>query len=53
MRKGLAKDQRKPMKVVVARGSNKGIKGRPKGVKGESHGFSGSVTVLWLGPGRS
>lgn len=34
MRKGLAKDQRKPMKVVVARGSNKGIKGRPKGVKG-------------------
>lgn len=34
MRKGLAKDQRKPMTIVVGRGQNKGVKGRPKGIKG-------------------
>jgi Spb1 C-terminal domain len=35
MRKGSAKGkERKEVKVVVARGSTKGVKGRPKGVKG-------------------
>lgn len=34
MRKGLAKDQRRPLKIVVATGTNRGVKGRPKGVKG-------------------
>jgi AdoMet-dependent rRNA methyltransferase SPB1 len=35
MRKGASSGQkRKEMKVVVARGVNKGVKGRPKGVKG-------------------
>ncbi|KAG8766487.1 AdoMet-dependent rRNA methyltransferase spb1 [Serendipita sp. 397] len=36
MRKGLGKNKRKKdeVKLVVAKGSNKGMKGRPKGVKG-------------------
>lgn len=36
MRKGLSKGapKRKEIKVVVAKGSHKGISGRPKGVKG-------------------
>jgi AdoMet-dependent rRNA methyltransferase SPB1 len=35
MRKGAAKGkQKKEVKVVVAKGAQKGIKGRPKGVKG-------------------
>ncbi|KAG9083520.1 AdoMet-dependent rRNA methyltransferase spb1 [Ceratobasidium sp. 370] len=36
MRKGMASagKQRKEVKVVVAKGVNKGVKGRPKGVKG-------------------
>jgi AdoMet-dependent rRNA methyltransferase SPB1 len=36
MRKGMssAVKKRKEVKVVVARGANKGVKGRPKGVKG-------------------
>lgn len=32
--KGQSKGKRKEIKVVVARGAHKGIKGRPKGVKG-------------------
>ncbi|KZT75162.1 hypothetical protein DAEQUDRAFT_748241 [Daedalea quercina L-15889] len=34
MQKGAAKKQKKEVKVVVAKGSHKGVKGRPKGVKG-------------------
>lgn len=34
MRKGTAKGKKKEIKVVVAKGAHKGIKGRPKGVKG-------------------
>ncbi|KAH9937153.1 Spb1 C-terminal domain-containing protein [Fomitopsis serialis] len=34
MQKGAAKKQKKEVKVVVAKGSHKGLKGRPKGVKG-------------------
>ena len=36
MRKGMSKNQKakKDIKVVVAKGAHKGIKGRPKGVKG-------------------
>jgi len=34
MRKGAAKGKKKEIKVVVAKGAHKGIKGRPKGVKG-------------------
>ena len=34
MRRGLAKNKKKEVKVVVAKGVHKGLKGRPKGVKG-------------------
>jgi len=34
MRRGLATKQKKEVKVVVAKGVHKGLKGRPKGVKG-------------------
>lgn len=34
MQKGAAKTQKKDIKVVVAKGSHKGLKGRPNGVKG-------------------
>jgi len=34
MRRGLAKGKKKEVKVVVAKGVHKGLKGRPKGVKG-------------------
>ena len=34
IQKGNAKGKKKEVKVVVARGAHKGIKGRPKGVKG-------------------
>ena len=34
MQKGASKKQKKEVKVVVAKGSHKGVKGRPKGVKG-------------------
>ncbi|CCL98991.1 uncharacterized protein FIBRA_00999 [Fibroporia radiculosa] len=34
MQKGMAKSKKKEVKVVVAKGSHKGVKGRPKGVKG-------------------
>ncbi|KAN0100709.1 Spb1 C-terminal domain containing protein [Tylopilus felleus] len=34
MSKGTAKGKKKEVKVVVAKGAHKGIKGRPKGVKG-------------------
>ena len=34
MRKGTAKGKKKDVKVVVAKGAHRGIKGRPKGVKG-------------------
>ncbi|KAI0080260.1 hypothetical protein K474DRAFT_1657968 [Panus rudis PR-1116 ss-1] len=34
MQKGMAKKQKKEIKVVVAKGAHKGLKGRPKGVKG-------------------
>ncbi|CAL1695347.1 unnamed protein product [Somion occarium] len=34
MQKGMKKTQKKEIKVVVAKGSHKGLKGRPKGVKG-------------------
>ncbi|KAG9079098.1 AdoMet-dependent rRNA methyltransferase spb1 [Ceratobasidium sp. UAMH 11750] len=36
MRKGMASGakKRKEVKVVVAKGANRGVKGRPKGVKG-------------------
>lgn len=34
MQKGAAKKQKRDIKVVVAKGSHKGLKGRPKGVKG-------------------
>ncbi|KAJ3547576.1 hypothetical protein NMY22_g1589 [Coprinellus aureogranulatus] len=39
MKKGAsaAKKAKKEVKLVVARGANKGIKGRPKGVKGRYH----------------
>ena len=35
MQKGAAKKQKKEVKVVVAKGSHKGVKGRPRGVKGK------------------
>ncbi|KAH0838389.1 FtsJ-domain-containing protein [Lanmaoa asiatica] len=34
MRKGTAKGKKKEVKVIVAKGPHRGIKGRPKGVKG-------------------
>ena len=34
IRKGTAKSKKKEVKVIVAKGAHKGIKGRPKGVKG-------------------
>ncbi|KAF8560450.1 FtsJ-domain-containing protein [Imleria badia] len=34
MRRGTAKGKKKEVKVIVAKGAHKGIKGRPKGVKG-------------------
>ncbi|PCH33833.1 hypothetical protein WOLCODRAFT_63279 [Wolfiporia cocos MD-104 SS10] len=34
MQRGMAKKQKKEVKVVVAKGAHKGLKGRPKGVKG-------------------
>jgi AdoMet-dependent rRNA methyltransferase SPB1 len=34
MRKGLSSQKKKEIKLVVAKGPHKGIKGRPKGVKG-------------------
>lgn len=34
MRRGLATRRKKEIKVVVAKGAHKGLKGRPKGVKG-------------------
>lgn len=34
MQRGAAKKQKKEVKVVVAKGSHRGVKGRPKGVKG-------------------
>ncbi|KAG8219893.1 FtsJ-domain-containing protein [Butyriboletus roseoflavus] len=34
MRKGTAKGKKKEVKVIVAKGAHKGVKGRPKGVKG-------------------
>ena len=34
MQKGVKATKRKEVKVVVARGAHKGLKGRPKGVKG-------------------
>jgi len=34
MRKGMATGKRKEVKVIVAKGAHKGIKGRPGGVKG-------------------
>lgn len=34
MRKGLSSQKKKEIKLVVAKGAHKGIKGRPKGVKG-------------------
>jgi AdoMet-dependent rRNA methyltransferase SPB1 len=34
LHKGLAKGKKKEIKLVVAKGAHKGIKGRPKGVKG-------------------
>lgn len=34
MQKGTAKKAKKEVKVVVAKGAHKGLKGRPKGVKG-------------------
>lgn len=34
MRKGTAKGKKREVKLVVAKGAHKGIKGRPKGVKG-------------------
>lgn len=34
MRKGLAEGKKKEVRVIVAKGAHKGIKGRPKGVKG-------------------
>ncbi|KAI9572872.1 FtsJ-domain-containing protein [Boletus coccyginus] len=34
MRKGTAKGKKKEVKLIVAKGAHKGIKGRPKGVKG-------------------
>ncbi|OCH96203.1 hypothetical protein OBBRIDRAFT_744279 [Obba rivulosa] len=34
MRKGMASKKQKEVKVVVAKGSHRGVKGRPKGVKG-------------------
>jgi AdoMet-dependent rRNA methyltransferase SPB1 len=34
MRRGVAKNKKKEVKVVVAKGVHKGLKGRPKGVKG-------------------
>lgn len=39
MKKGAstAKKAKKEVKLVVARGANKGVKGRPKGVKGRYH----------------
>ena len=35
LRKGAKKAKKKEVKVVVAKGAHKGIKGRPKGVKGK------------------
>jgi len=34
MRKGNAKGKKREIKLIVAKGAHKGIKGRPKGVKG-------------------
>lgn len=34
MQRGTAKRQKKEVKVVVAKGAHKGLKGRPKGIKG-------------------
>ncbi|KAG6381297.1 FtsJ-domain-containing protein [Boletus reticuloceps] len=34
MRKGMAKGKKTEVKVIVAKGAHKGIKGRPRGVKG-------------------
>lgn len=34
MQKGLSKSKKKEVKVVVAKGVHRGVKGRPKGVKG-------------------
>ena len=34
MRKGLSERKKPDVKVIVARGANRGLKGRPKGVKG-------------------
>lgn len=34
MKKGMSTKNKKEVKVVVAKGANKGVKGRPKGVKG-------------------
>ena len=34
MRKGFARGKKKEVRVIVAKGTHKGIKGRPKGVKG-------------------
>jgi AdoMet-dependent rRNA methyltransferase SPB1 len=33
--KAFGKDQKKDKKIVVARGQNKGVQGRPRGVKGK------------------